>query len=84
MVEDDRYCLGILTQLNALIAATRAVGPALLHQHARHRVKDGIEDGEGEEKVEELVADRRALRGAVKSRKRTRLDRGDPGEVVLA
>jgi CsoR family transcriptional regulator, copper-sensing transcriptional repressor len=56
MVEEDTYCIDILTQVNSARAALKAVGIGLLDDHVRHCVKDSIEEGKGDEKVEELVA----------------------------
>ena len=56
MVEEDKYCIDILTQLNATTAALRAVGVGILDSHVRHCVREGIERGEGDAKIEELVA----------------------------
>ena len=56
MVEEDTYCIDILTQLNSVNAALKAVGMGLLDAHVRHCVRDSIEQGEGDEKVEELMA----------------------------
>jgi CsoR family transcriptional regulator, copper-sensing transcriptional repressor len=56
MVEDDRYCLDILTQVNSVVAGLRAVGMGLLDDHVRHCVRESIEAGDGEAKVEELMA----------------------------
>lgn len=56
MVEADQYCIDILTQVNSVTAALRAVGMGLLDDHVRHCVKESIETGEGEAKVEELLA----------------------------
>lgn len=55
MVEDDKYCIDILTQVSSATAALRAVGLGLLDEHVRHCVKDSIERGGGDEKVEELL-----------------------------
>ena len=41
MVEDDKYCIDILTQLSAVIASTRAVGLLVLEDHIRGCVVDG-------------------------------------------
>ncbi|MBA2277880.1 MAG: metal-sensitive transcriptional regulator [Chloroflexia bacterium] len=41
MVEDDTYCIDILTQLSAVIASTRAVGLLVLEDHIRGCVVDG-------------------------------------------
>jgi DNA-binding FrmR family transcriptional regulator len=56
MVEEDKYCIDILTQLNSAGAALKAVGVGLLDEHVRHCVRDSLEKGEGDEKVEELVS----------------------------
>ena len=56
MVDGDQYCIDILTQLNSVTAALRAVGMGLLDDHVRHCVKDSIEHGDSDQKVEELLA----------------------------
>ena len=35
MVEDDKYCIDILTQLSAIVASSRSVGLVLLEDHIR-------------------------------------------------
>jgi DNA-binding FrmR family transcriptional regulator len=56
MVEEDQYCLDILTQLNSVSAAVKAVGLGVLDDHVRHCVRESLVQGEGDDKVEELVA----------------------------
>ena len=56
MVDEDQYCLDILTQLNSVTAAVKAVGLGLLDGHVRHCVRESIEQGQGDDKVEEMVA----------------------------
>jgi DNA-binding FrmR family transcriptional regulator len=56
MVDQDQYCIDILTQLNSATAALKAVGMGLLDEHVRHCVKDSIDQGNSDEKVEELLA----------------------------
>lgn len=56
MVDEDVYCIDVLTQVNSVTAALKAVGMGLLDDHVRHCVKDSIEQGNGDEKVEELMA----------------------------
>jgi DNA-binding FrmR family transcriptional regulator len=56
MVDEDTYCIDVLTQLNSASAALKAVGMGLLDGHVRHCVTESIEQGRGEEKVEELMA----------------------------
>src|SRR5215213_3408280 len=56
MVEEDTYCIDVLTQVNAATSALRSVGMGLLDEHVRHCVTESIEAGGGDEKVEELLA----------------------------
>jgi DNA-binding FrmR family transcriptional regulator len=56
MVDEDQYCIDVLTQVNSVLAALRAVGMGLLDDHVRHCVRESIEQGNGDEKVEELMA----------------------------
>jgi DNA-binding FrmR family transcriptional regulator len=56
MVEEDQYCIDILTQVNSASAALRSVGMGLLDDHVRHCVRESIQTGEGDQKVEELLA----------------------------
>ena len=41
MVEDDRYCIDVLTQINAIQAALDRVGLGLLDDHVRHCLVGG-------------------------------------------
>jgi len=56
MVEEDRYCIDILTQLNAATAALRAIGLGLLDDHVRCCVRNSLGGPDGDTKIEELVA----------------------------
>jgi DNA-binding FrmR family transcriptional regulator len=56
MVEEDQYCIDVLTQVNSVLAALKGVGMGLLDDHVRHCVRESIEQGSGDEKVEELMA----------------------------
>jgi len=58
MVEDNRYCIDILTQLQAIKAAISKVEDAVLQDHAAHCVVDAIKSGDASEqqaKFSELV-----------------------------
>ena len=55
MVEDDRYCIDVLTQISAVQAALDKVALGLLDQHARHCVVDGHAEGTPEELTDELM-----------------------------
>jgi CsoR family transcriptional regulator, copper-sensing transcriptional repressor len=56
MIDEDIYCIDILTQLNSASAALKAVGMGLLDGHVRHCVAESIEQGKGDAKIEELMA----------------------------
>ncbi|SFN70010.1 DNA-binding transcriptional regulator, FrmR family [Formivibrio citricus] len=55
MVEEDRYCIDILTQVAAAKSALDAIALQLLESHAHGCVKQAIESGEGEAAIGELV-----------------------------
>jgi len=55
MVEDDRYCIDIITQISAAQAALDKVALGLLSQHTDHCVM-GAKGDEQAEKTEELMA----------------------------
>ena len=55
MIEDDRYCIDVLTQISAVQAALDKVALGLLDEHARHCVVDG-RGGEPAEMTDELMA----------------------------
>ena len=56
MVEEDRYCIDVLTQISAVQAALDKVALGLLDQHARHCVVEGSGEGTPEELTDELMA----------------------------
>ncbi|MFJ6675776.1 metal-sensitive transcriptional regulator [Actinosynnema sp. NPDC091369] len=48
MVEDDEYCIDVLTQIAAATKALQAVSLGLLDEHLKHCVADALaEGGEG-------------------------------------
>jgi CsoR family transcriptional regulator, copper-sensing transcriptional repressor len=55
MIDEDRYCIDVLTQISAIQAALDKVALGLLDQHAAHCVM-GAADGEREEKTAEMMA----------------------------
>jgi CsoR family transcriptional regulator, copper-sensing transcriptional repressor len=57
MVEDDRYCIDVLTQISAIQAALDKVALGLLDEHARHCML-GAGDGPKEPgaQADELMA----------------------------
>ena len=55
MVQDDRYCIDVLTQISAVQAALDKVALGLLDEHARHCVM-GADAGKQPVKTDELMA----------------------------
>lgn len=55
MVEDDRYCIDVLTQISAVQAALDKVALGLLDQHAHHCVV-GSPPAEQDERTRELMS----------------------------
>lgn len=63
MVEADRYCVDVLTQLAAARAALHQVSLQILENHARGCVAQAVRDGRGDEAVAELVSVLRRVAG---------------------
>lgn len=55
MIEDDRYCVDILTQLAAVRAALNKVSFSLLESHTRGCVAGAIKADQGDKLIEELM-----------------------------
>jgi CsoR family transcriptional regulator, copper-sensing transcriptional repressor len=56
MVEEDRYCIDVLTQISAARAALEQISLGLLDQHARHcMLGEGEAPESPDEQVEELM-----------------------------
>jgi CsoR family transcriptional regulator, copper-sensing transcriptional repressor len=59
MIEDDRYCIDVLTQLGAVDTALEAVALKVLEEHVEHCVAGALASGdanEANEKSRELLA----------------------------
>ena len=58
MIEDDKYCIDVLTQVSAATKALEAVALGLLEEHLRHCVTQAVAEGSGlaEEKIAEASA----------------------------
>ena len=46
MIEEDRYCIDVLTQLRAVHAALRRVEEEVLHDHVEHCVARAMAEGD--------------------------------------
>ncbi len=56
MVDEDRYCIDVLTQISAIQAALDKVALGLLDQHAHHCVVGGHGPGTPDEQTDELMS----------------------------
>ena len=45
MVEEDQYCIDVLTQISAASKALQSVALSLLDEHLGHCVADAVKDG---------------------------------------
>jgi DNA-binding FrmR family transcriptional regulator len=57
MVDEDTYCIDVLTQVAAVTKALQGVALGLLDDHMRHCVSEAVraDDAEGEDKVGEAM-----------------------------
>ena len=62
MIEDDRYCIDVLTQIGAVQAALDKVALGLLDEHARHCVIEGKASDKAELTDELMAAVGRLMR----------------------
>ncbi len=51
MVEDDRYCIDVLTQISAVQSALKSVALGLLDEHMSHCVVHAAREGGDEEQI---------------------------------
>jgi DNA-binding FrmR family transcriptional regulator len=57
MVDEESYCVDILTQIASVVSALEKVGTLVLRDHVEHCVRESIEKGEdADEKIDELTA----------------------------
>jgi len=65
MIEDDKYCIDVLTQISSVTKALQGVGMGLLDQHLHHCVVEAAQESgdQGDAKLDEaMVAIERLLR----------------------
>ena len=55
MIEEDRYCMDISNQIMATQAILQKVNEEILKAHMNHCVKEAFNNGNGEEKVDEII-----------------------------
>lgn len=55
MIDEDRYCIDVLTQVSAIKSALDAVALQLLEDHTKGCVQNAIKSGQGESAIAELM-----------------------------
>jgi len=67
MVEDDTYCIDVLTQVSAATRALQAVAVQLMDEHLRHCVVAAVRSGDAVDAEHKLTEASRAIERLVKS-----------------
>ena len=55
MIDEDRYCIDVLTQVSAAQAALDALALQLLEHHLHGCVQDAVRSGEGDRAIDEAL-----------------------------
>ena len=57
MIEEDQYCIDVLTQISSVTRALQGVALGLLDEHVRHCVAGAVKRGsaEGDAKIQEAI-----------------------------
>ena len=55
MVEEDRYCVDILTQTAAIRAALKGVEKLVIENHTHHCIEDAVASGDPEQQREKFL-----------------------------
>ena len=55
MVEEDRYCMDISNQLLAIQSVLKNANKEILHAHMNSCVKQAFEQGDGQQKIDEIL-----------------------------
>jgi DNA-binding FrmR family transcriptional regulator len=67
MVDEDTYCIDVLTQVSAATRALQSVAVHLLDDHLRHCVADAVQSNDSEASERILAEASRAIERLVKS-----------------
>jgi DNA-binding FrmR family transcriptional regulator len=67
MIEEDTYCIDVLTQVAAATKALQSVGIGLLEQHVNHCVMEAANEGDAEAARAKVAEATRAIERLVRS-----------------
>jgi DNA-binding FrmR family transcriptional regulator len=67
MIDEDAYCIDVLTQISAITKAISSVGIGLLEEHVNHCVMEAARSGDDEATREKVAEATRAIERLVRS-----------------
>ncbi|HWJ63769.1 MAG TPA: metal-sensitive transcriptional regulator [Acidimicrobiales bacterium] len=67
MIDEDTYCIDVLTQISAVTKAIQSVGIGLLEEHVNHCVLEAARNGDDEAAREKVAEATRAIERLVRS-----------------
>ena len=67
MIDEDTYCIDVLTQISAVTKALQSVGIGLLEEHVNHCVMEAARNGDDEAAREKVAEATRAIERLVRS-----------------
>ena len=67
MIDEDTYCIDVLTQLSAVTKAVQSVGIGLLEEHVNHCVMEAARSGDDDATQEKIAEATRAIERLVRS-----------------
>ena len=67
MIDEDTYCIDVLTQISAVTKAIQSVGIGLLEEHVNHCVMEAARNGDDEAAREKVAEATRAIERLVRS-----------------
>lgn len=67
MIDEDTYCIDVLTQLSAATRALQSVGIGLLEEHVNHCVMNAARQGDEEATREKVAEATKAIERLVRS-----------------
>jgi DNA-binding FrmR family transcriptional regulator len=66
MITEDKYCIDVLTQVNAASAALKGVAVGLLDEHVRHCVREASASGDSDSADRMIAEATRAIERLVR------------------
>ncbi len=67
MIEEDKYCIDVLTQVSAVTSALHSVAIGLLDEHVRHCVTDAAQGDDSDEAARMVTEATRAIERLIRS-----------------